>query len=61
MARNTIPQLVKGLPSSGSNLSLHHNWVSSPIWNLLQACKYSLNWEKFLPNSIWLPNITGTG
>uniref|UniRef100_A0A2I3SGZ4 Uncharacterized protein n=3 Tax=Homininae TaxID=207598 RepID=A0A2I3SGZ4_PANTR len=73
MAHNTIPQPVKGLPSSGSNLPLQHNWVSSPIWNLLQAYRYSPNLQahrKFLPNLImfvldplaqWLPNITRAG
>ncbi|KAL4844705.1 hypothetical protein H8958_017806 [Nasalis larvatus] len=73
MAHNTIPRPVKALPSSGSNLPLHHNWVSLPIWNLLQAYSYSPNLQahwKFLPNSIMfvldplaqcLPNITGAG
>uniref|UniRef100_A0A8C0JQW8 Uncharacterized protein n=1 Tax=Canis lupus dingo TaxID=286419 RepID=A0A8C0JQW8_CANLU len=46
---------VKDLLSSGSNLPLHHNCISFPIWIPLQARKYYLNLQtdqKFLPNSI---------
>uniref|UniRef100_A0A8C6BCV1 Uncharacterized protein n=1 Tax=Monodon monoceros TaxID=40151 RepID=A0A8C6BCV1_MONMO len=73
VAHNTTAQPVKYLPSDlpsfGSNLPLHHNCISLPIGNPLQAHKYYLNLQthhKFLLNSIlfilellaqWFPNI----
>uniref|UniRef100_A0A667IDV4 Uncharacterized protein n=1 Tax=Lynx canadensis TaxID=61383 RepID=A0A667IDV4_LYNCA len=55
---HSTPNPLRGAfypPSSGSNLPLHHNCISLPIWNRFQARKYYLNLQthqKFLPNSI---------
>ena len=54
-AHNSLLQLVKALPASGSNLPPHHNCTSLAIWNPLQAHNYYLNlqtYQKFLLNSI---------